>query len=220
MIVIMSLWRNDADRQLEERIDHLLAKKCVHHEVRWLWAVGDSTDDTEYLLRRTALAEPRITVIRSDSGVEGNDLTSRRFRASWTASHMFSEIHEDAKYACLHESDLLSPPDVLDKLLATKTPVAAWPVIRLNGHPQFYDIWAFRGMDGVPFRADMQPPAYPICVRSFGSCWIAPANLVRNRVLDETAIVGLCQQWHNEGVTMWVNPSVVVEQPTGLWELS
>lgn len=216
----MSLWRNDAKRQLELRVEHLLSKTSRHHEVTWLWAVGDSSDDTESYLRSVAANNEMVTVMRSDSDVRMDDIVSRRYRAAWTASHMFAEIPLDTDFVCLHESDLLSQPDVLDQLLSTKSPVAAWPIIKFNGQSQFYDIWAFRGLDGIPFSAHMQPPAYPVCVRSFGSVWLAPAHLVRNRVLDETAIVGLCQQWFAEGISMYVNPSVIVEQPADLWEAS
>ena len=222
MITVMSLWRNDEERHLQDRVVHLLSKRSFL-DVRWLWVVGDSTDGTERFLRDVASLNPAITVIRHDSGMpDSGNVVERRRRSAWTASRMFEEIPLDAEYVCLHESDLRSPDDVLDRLLTVSAnePVAAWPVINLNGTPQFYDIWAFRFLNGTQFSPFMTRPKRPFEVGSFGSCWIAPADFVRGRQLDETAIVGLCQRWRMEGIRMWADPRTIVEQPTSLWVCS
>lgn len=220
MIVMLSLWRNDAERRLHARAEHLLSKRSQRHEVRWLWAVGDCEDATEALLRDIARLEGRqVTVVRCDSGIEGDrEIGTVRRRSAWTATQLFRHIRLDDTYACLHESDLISPADVLDRLLANPLPVAGWPTIHLGTHPQFYDIWAYRDLSGAHFAPTMTRPRAPMQVNSFGSCWMAPADLVRGRVLSDEAIVGLCSEWRREGVALWVDPSIGVVQPCDLWE--
>jgi hypothetical protein len=218
MVVMMSLWRNDADRHLQERVDHLLSKTC-RLPIRWLWVVGDSSDDTENLLRRMVVDNPQVTIIRRDSGITGDDLATRRRRSSWTASAMFAEIPLEAHAVCLHESDLQSSTDVLTQLLlSSHHPVAGWPIIRLADGPQFYDIWAYRGLNGLPFSPYARPPAHMVRVSSFGSVWMAPTSMVRNRTMGDEAIVSLCAQWTREGIPLWVNPAIVIQQPVDLWE--
>jgi len=215
MIVMMSLWRNDADRRLDARVAHLRAKGARDHAVRWLWTVGDSHDDT--YARLVGLADDRVTVLRFDSGIPGEDVQASRLRTSWTASQMFQHLRDTDDLACLHESDLVSPPDVLDRLIANPLPAAGWPTIKLNGDTLFYDVWAYRDLQGKHFSAGRTATA-PFEVGSFGSCWMAPAALVRNRVIGEECVVDLCRQWRSAGVSLWVDPSIAIDQPVDLWE--
>ena len=162
MITIMSLWRNDADRDLEARAEHLLAKTSAHHELRWLWITGDNSDETCQRLgdvvaeRMKASAGPcPVTIIDADSGIVGEDVPTRRRRGSVTASEMFRHIDPEADFVLLHESDLRSDIDVIDQFLdslelisgeevqrcgmrSNRNIVAGWPEITLNGCAQFY----------------------------------------------------------------------------------
>lgn len=230
-IGIMSLWRNDAHRNIEARVAHLALKAGnTAHEISYHWVVGDSSDSTAEDLARFAevLMRPALDVeiLIVDSGIAGEDTPTRRCRLSHNASALFAELPEDLDYVLLHESDILSPESIVDQLLDVgprHLPCAAWPVMELHGRDVFYDIWAFRDLGGVQFR---QVPPYakgwsrtrrPFRVSSFGTVWLAPAGLVRGRVLDEHAIVDLCKQWGEDGVALWCAPRVVVRQPTELW---
>lgn len=216
--VIMSLWRNDAHRRIHERVEHLLSKVSTKTELRWLWAVGDSTDYTEDILRAYAAVNQRITVVRHDVGVQGEANAPSRLRTATTASRMFNDLPADAALALLHESDLHSPHNVVDLLLATdKLPIAGWPVIDIGNGEQFYDLYAYRSLHGLNFTPDEPRRPRVFEVGSFGSLWLAPASLVRGRVLDGRAIVSLCEQWRDEGVKLWVDPRVTVTQPSDLW---
>jgi len=217
MTVLMSLWRSDMERQIKKRADHLLSKTSVKDNIRWLWAVGDSNDSTEQFL--LSYSNPVVTVVRCDSGVTGDgENTIRRRRSAFTASQMFTHLREDDDYACLHESDLCSPVDVIDQLFDNPLPCAAWPVIQFHDRTQFYDIWAYRSLQGQLFHSDTTAPTGRFQVSSFGSCWMAPAQLVKDRMLDDEAVVGLCKQWVKEGIKLWVNPTIVIHQPVDLWE--
>lgn len=239
---VISLWRNDADRCLEARARHLLAKRSSGDvagelELSWLWIVGDSTDGTAELLEEAAGGGAglglEVEIINGDTGIAGEDLATRRRRLSATATILFAAIDPRADLVLLHESDLRSSDLVIEELLAAvfdvaeegssiRHAVAGWPTIELEAQPQFYDVWAYRDLDGRPFSA-RAPYArgyrrrQPFEVSSFGSVWLAPADLVRGRVLEELAILDLCRQWRAEGVRLWCDPRVAVVQPKQLW---
>ncbi len=241
MIVIMSLWRNDADRDLEARAEHLLSKTSAHHALEWHWVVGDSDDNTLDLLCETAVffgLKDRVRIQIADTGIEGTDTITQRRRGSATASAMFAELDIRAQYAVLHESDLRSAPDVLDALINTPlcvepntleggaiAGIAGWPTINLDPRrpPQFYDTWAYRDLRGQPFAA--RPPyargwqrnGAPFQVGSFGSVWMVPAEILRGRQIESRAVVELCEAWRAEGIDLWVAPEIPIEQPTSLW---
>lgn len=229
MIELICQWRNDAERDLEERAKHLLAKTAGPHGLLWLWVVGDSEDATEEELNRIARRARRagqmVRVLRRDTGVEGEDTETRRKRTSKSGSLMFAEISPRADFVCLHESDLRTSEDVIEKLLAANSaePVCGWPVIDLPSGRQFYDVWAYRDLKGRHFEPHL-PYARgyrkdrPFEVGSFGSVFLAPAGLVRGREMQTRGLVDLCEQWRSEGVRLWCDPSIVVEQPVSLWE--
>lgn len=228
---ILSLWRNDAGRELEARARHLLAKRSSSCELSWLWIVGDSSDGTADRLEELA-AGAGAAIIRADSNIVGEDLATRRRRLSVTATTLFQAIDPAADLVLLHESDLQSSDLVVDELLellylvasngGAMHAVAGWPTLHLEQQPQFYDVWAYRDLDGRPFSA-RAPYARgyrrdrPFEVGGFGSVWLAPAGLVRGRVLRELAILELCRQWRAEGVRLWCDPRVAIVQPKHLW---
>lgn len=219
MIVLMSMWRNDEVKQLTTRVEHLLAKTCSSQLVRWLWLVGDCQDETHAALSRArdrSALQHLVTIVEHNTGIIGDDTETCRRRGSMSATAMFCHINSNDDYACFHESDLRSSPDVLDRLLENPLPVAGWPVIEFNGRRQFYDIWAYRTVTGAHFTSD-SIAKFRFEVGSFGSVWLAPASMFRGRVLDETCVVGLCRQWRGEGAKLYVDPTIIIEQPVSLW---
>ncbi len=228
MVVVMSLWRNDANRNLRERALHLLSKGSAVHTTLYLWAVGDCDDDTWDKLAEIVDEHEfthDIILLGADTGIIGEDVDTRRARSSATATRMFGflELYRDeADYVLLHESDLQSPPDVIDRLLkgGGGNPCAGWPIIKLGGDTLFYDTWAYRYVHGTYFFAESPRPPQQFSVRGFGSVWVAPTRLVAGRVLKRFAIRELCEQWWGEGVPMFCDPRVTIEQPTSLWSPS
>ena len=230
-VCIMSLWRNDAERSLESRVAHL-GEKAQHtdHDVSYLWLVGDTTDTTTRDLINAGKRFPQsrlvipVDIYESESGVgPGEDTPTCRRRSSSNANAMFAAIPEDADYVLLHESDIQSPPDLIDNLLGgPPLPCAAWPVLELDGRDQFYDVWAFKDLDDNHFIH--HPPhgrgwseASPFQVNSFGTVWMAPAAMVRGRIISDLCVVDLCEQWRAEGHQLWCDPRIVVRQPAALW---
>lgn len=234
MIALVSLWRNDADRNLEERAYHLMEKTSRSHAITLVWGVGDSADDTAAKLREYAqkmFGEHwylRVRIVDIGTGIMGEDLDSRRRRLGESATILFSKLPNTQDlfgpytHVVLHESDLLTDHYVVDHLFnaAEGAPCAGWPVIDIGNGKQFYDIWAYRHLNGRYFTPDEQAPRSLIRVLSFGSVWIAPIDMVAGRTLDQSCIKGLCAQWTQEGHHLYCDPSIVVVQPRGLWEMS
>ena len=231
LVYVMSLWRNDAERDLEDRVKHLLSKSSRQHELRWLWITGDNSDETTQRLgdavteRMRASAGPcPVTIVDADTGIVGEDTATRRRRGSAHATEMFSQIPADAGFVLLHESDLQSEVDVIDQLFdaGNGQPIAGWPMININAAAQFYDVWAYRDLHGRQFMpsepfSQQYVSGRPFRVGSFGSVWLAPADLVRGRVITDRAILELCEQWRAEGVVLWCDPRIPIVQPVNLW---
>ncbi len=223
MIVMLSLWRNDVARDLEARVAHLLSKTCKQG-LRWLWITGDNDDETCQRLSDAIPEGMPVTIIDANTGIVGEDIDTRRRRGSETATELFAHIESTDDFACLHESDLRSEHDVVDQLLASGngSPIAGWPTLGNGPRPRFYDIWAYRDLRGRPFSprspfAKGYTPHAPFEVGSFGSVWLVPAPLLKDRVIETRAVLELCQQWRAEGVTLLADPRIAVVQPLELW---
>lgn len=210
-VVLMSLWRNDEGRKVSERIGHLLGK--TYPNLRWVWVVGDSTDKTEMVLRAAAELEPRIEIVRYDSEIEGNDPDTRLRRLSLTANAGLDCVREGDDYWVIHESDIVTPNDLIERFLATeKCPIAGWPMYK----SMFYDTWAYR-QNGVKFSNAQVRPEGLIEMDSVGTCWMFHAEDLRSGVRASTgAAVELCNKLRELGRHIWVDPSIEVRQPADL----
>ena len=221
-VMMMSLWRNDAGRRLDERIEHLLSKN--YPNLRWVWVVGDSEDGTESALREIAKSNLMIEVVRADTGIEGSEPHDRLRRLSQSASVGLDQARLQDRYIVVHESDIISPVDVVERLLATgKCPVAGWPVLTCqDGTKIFYDTWAYR-REGVKFSNTLP---YHFCYRadelfqvdSVGTVWMFHAQDARAGVrCEKLAAVELCRKLKELGRTIWVDPTLEVFQRPDLW---
>lgn len=220
-VVMLSLWRNDSSRDFLDRVSHLLSKS--YPRLRWVWVVGDSRDLTETLLRDVAKGHNghrSIEVVRADTGIEGDEPEARLRRLSLTASAGLDAVKPEDDYVLIHESDLISPVDLVERFLETgKSPIAGWPVLA----DVFYDIWAYRGKDGVKFRNlppyhESYKPDAIFEVASVGSCWMFRAEDALAGVrCEKWAAVELCQKLKRLGRRIWVDPTIRIEQPMGLY---
>ncbi len=226
-VVMCSLWRNDCNRRLVDRVEHLLAKCETYPNLRWVWVVGDSTDDTAQALAELSYGYEVQVVDIGDTGIEGDDHTSRLRRLSETGNEWWNWI-DDAEYVMVHESDIVSPPDVVNRLVAHaergRCPIAGWPTIKLRGEQgvnYFYDTWAYR-KDGRRFSNDVPyHPCYrypePFMVDSFGTMYLFHAEDVPLVHFQDNAVLDLCRQLRQQGRTLWVDPTLIIEQPRALW---
>jgi hypothetical protein len=221
-VVMISLWRDDELRRLYERTQHLLSKSYAN--LRWMWLVGDSSDATESMLRNIAWQSGRdAEIVRADTGIVGEDPTTRVRRLSVTVNAGFERVRESDEYVLIHESDLISPTDLVERFLETgKCPIAGWPVLPLDTASLFYDTWAYR-RNGVRFTNDAPHHA---CYRpdecfevdSVGSVWMMHAEDLRAGVRAERlACVELCEKLRARGRRIWVDPRVQIIQSIDLW---
>ena len=219
-VVMCSMWRNDAQRNLPERALHLLAKRFAYPNLRFIWVVGDSDDETGALLRHYSEGQPVRLVNIGHTGLEGYA------RLSATGNEYFNWMRSDDDFVLVHESDIFSPAtivgDLVDHALCGRCPIAAWPTLELQGERLFYDIWAFRA-GGVRFTN--HPPYHavyradrPFLVDSFGTCFLFRAADTSFLHMEERAVLDLCDQWQQRGEALWVAPELVVVQPADLWQ--
>lgn len=222
MTVILSFWRTDVARELQARAAHLLQKSG--RGIRFVWVVGDSGDDTEAELRKVAAARRDVTVLRHDTGIVGEDRTTRLRRFSRTADAGLDAIQPDDRRVLIHESDIRSSRDIVARLEGARDEaVGGWPVLPLPGKTIFYDTFVYRAQ-GARFLA--YPPYHPVYrpdqrfeVDSVGTVWSLPAWAIRDgaRGVDQGAL-GICDHLRLRGVRILVDPRVEVVQPVHLWE--
>lgn len=225
-VLMCSMWRTDAWSGIGDRARHLLAKAESYPNIRWLWVVGDSKDETAAVLRELTEGDERVTVLDiGKTGIVGDDPDSRLRRLSVTGNHYFKHVG-DADYLLVHESDLITPPDLVNRMVANAEhgicPVAAWPIINMKGRTLCYDIWALR-KDGQRFKST--PPyhqAYqadrPFVVDSFGSVFMIHGEDAPLIHMDRRAVLDLCWHLREQGRTLWVDPSIIAEQPMSLYQ--
>jgi hypothetical protein len=220
-----SMWRDDSARRIVDRVEHLLSKAESYPNLAWRWIVGDSTDDTAETLRQLSTGYDVEVLDIGSTGIEGDDADSRLRRLSLTANHYLYNV-KGYDYILCHESDLLSPPDLVNRMVANAErgicPIAAWPVIELRGKVLCYDVWALR-KDGVRF---MNRPPYHPCYRadkpflvdSFGSVFMFHAEDAAECIMSKRAVLDLCWHLRELGRDLYVDPAIVVRQPVELWE--
>jgi len=227
-VVMLSLWRDDVARNLKQRAFHLLSKS--YPTMRWVWVVGDSSDDTyEQLVevRNQVYGYRRIDIYNMDTGIVGEDPITRRRRLGQTANKWLEAVQDEDDYLLMHESDIISPVDVVEQFVnhaaVGRCPIAAWPILPVGENKAvFYDIWAYR-KDGVMFTNN---PPFHACYKadeafeidSVGTCWMFEADDARQgaRFGDE-AVLTLCRTLKTMGRTFWVDPKLIVVQPHELW---
>ncbi len=215
-VVMMSLWRDDAEKDLEARAEHLLSKRGV---ARWVWVVGDCEDDTKMRLESAAWTntDKNIEIIRGDTGILGEAPDVRVRRLSQTIKTGLEAIHDSDDWIIIHESDLRSPADVVERFLKTgKEVVAGWVTLEPQGI--FYDTWGYRA-DGelfanhFPYHRRYQRSGV-FEVDSVGSCWMFPAGEARHIMPERFACVEMCAKLKTRGRTIWVDPTIPIVQPS------
>lgn len=232
-LAILSLFR-DRSRLVPEYIHRI--EKLEWPEQPWVVCVeGDSKDNTAELLHDWEARRERTTVIEHDlhRPYYGSIINADRFATLATAANVgLDRIAElDVDRVLLLPSDLRYSVDTVQKLDAflSTTPKAGtvspmiW--IEIRGQQRFYDIWAFRTLEGRHF-----PPRSPDWFRkhyststfevsSSGAMVLCRAEAIKQgaRLTKEEAVVGLCKNFRSLGYSLHVDPTLDVVHPQ-LWE--
>lgn len=220
-VVILSMWANDVERGLEARVNHLLAK--TYANLRYVWVVGDSQDDTENLLHQYRIAhmDKAIAIVRYDSNIADDNPNPRLMRVSLAANAGLKTVKMNDVYWLIHESDLITPVDVAERLMAHgKDVIGGW--VTLGDTDTFYDSYVYR-KDGVrfnnhaPFHACYKPNEV-FELDSIGSCWLFPAKAIRDGMhCDTHGALQLCEWLKAHHYSIWCDPTTRVIQPVELW---
>lgn len=226
-VAMISMWMNDASRRLNDRADMILNKS--YSNLHWIWLVGDSTDGTAQLLQqrvaeRWADRADRVKLLQFETGLTVSNGEERLKRISATMNVGFDCITREDDYVIVHESDLESPTDLVERMLATgKCPLAGWVTLQVNPVENvFYDTWAFRCngklfSDKPPY-CDNYKPDEPFTVDSIGSVWLIHAQDVLDGVrMDARACYEYTTKLRTRGRTLWVDPTLRIVQPADLW---
>lgn len=220
---MISLWMNDTERDLEKRVKHFLSK--TYEALRFVWVVGDSTDGTYEKLRELTNDDAdRVTIVEMETNIKGMDPNSRLKRLSQTASTGFDFVIQDDDFVIVHESDLISPANIVQRFLKRrKCPIGG--MVWLGVKPGcFYDIWGYRDLAGNKFRAaypftEDYHPTRPFEVSSIGSVYMLHAgDLLEGGIrLDSCGVVELCDKLRQVDRRIWVDPKINIFQPKDLF---
>lgn len=189
-------------------------------------AEGDSTDGTRDALQTWATrvglgASLKITPCDHGGPVFGSTEEPERLKAlSKVGNAIFESVRPFDDVLLYVESDLRWEPEALVKLVhhALERPDGfdIYAPLVMAG-PAFYDVWAFRGLDGRRFSPFA--PYYPgldgtfFEVGSVGSCLAMKASVAREcRIRDDNCLVGWCADARRCCYRIAVDPTLFVRQ--------
>jgi hypothetical protein len=224
LVAVCSLFRNSADT-LDYYRGVITAQQRDGVRLAFSFVEGDSSDDTNERLTAWADEDQRVTLVKHDvEPVLDFDDRVRKWAALGNLA-LEGALATEADYILWCESDLALPHDVLAQLLATDVDIVA-PAIFMGG--LFYDIWGFRGLDGVkftneaPYHQEFHPHGV-VALSSVGSCVLFRREVfeagVRFRgTFDDGLLVGVCRDAGLLGFRTHMDSRVAVLHPTTLWK--
>ena len=223
-VQIVSLFRN-MGQHVERYVEKVTGLDWQNWRV--MAVTGDNDDDTLERLRDWEAHDQRVDVIELNLNKPyyPSCVHPERFYILGTSADEGLQLIADqhwADYVLWMESDLIVKPDLIHRLIAHQKPaIAAMIWVELSpGHPQFYDMWAFR-LNGQMFNpatpewyADNMPDE-AFEVDSAGSVILIEAQAVYDgaRFGTKEAIVSFCESCRNYGYQIWCDPHTHVRHP-------
>jgi len=216
-IAAMSLFRDSSQQYIDEYFDRARSISGGH-QIDFFLVEGDSKNNTFDMLRAKAGDDKRFKVIKNDTGLPqmGSTVHETRFKClTRTANPTIADIAElDYDYFWYIDSDLLYSPGIVNALMSAKRDVIA-PIIMAG--EAFYDIWAYRNMDGksVGPHTHWIVDSQPIRLSSVGGCVMIKHEFIRRgaRMTETESIVGLCEESSRLGAEVWMDTTSVVFHP-------
>jgi hypothetical protein len=159
-----------------------------------LWLIeGDSVDNTPEKLvecgiaygKHTNIADVRLFLGEKNKHFSLVCSTTNKDRIqglSTLADSLIKRVElEDNDYVLWIESDFIIKADTIRRLIRVaeryeNTIVAPWPMDEMGN---FYDTWAFTGVDGKKFNPSQKGGAGLIEMSSIGSCALIPGSLIK-----------------------------------------
>lgn len=226
-IAVGSAFRNSAGRHLSRYVDRLDAfrrfAEAMGDTVRWIAVEGDSVDNTgmEIQRYRDQLRLNTELVRRNHGGpVFGSVEAPERMKAlSYVGNGILESVKEDDDVLLYVESDLYWDSAVIYQLIAQLGPGYEIVAPLIFAGELFYDVWAFRGLDGQRF-SPFKPYHSSLDLKqttrisSAGSCLVMLASVARQcRIVDDNALVGFCADAGSKGFSVHVDPRLYVRHP-------
>jgi hypothetical protein len=228
-VSVWSQFRNAAGAQIKRYREQVNALDYPPELLRFYLCEGDSDDDTLSQLRTWAIDDPRLTIIKHDTGIPHFAHSPRPARmkaVSENGNKGWDAIAADAwgDFALMLESDLLYKPDLLRSLIERCPPEAnifapmIW--IPVEGGLRFYDIWAYR-IKGKMFR-EASPEWYfarygsgPVELDSVGSVVLFEMDLITEglRLGETDCILGMCNEARSLGYRIFCDPTIKILHP-------
>ena len=218
-VAILSLFRDNEGIYIDDYLARI--KSLTYKEIMVYLVEGDSKDNTLAQLDSIANAsanKERFRVVKHDTGRPkyGSVVNLDRFLAlGETANAALERIVRDswADGVLVIDSDLLYPPNIIERLLSTKKDIVA---PKIMAGKAFYDIWGFRRLDGNHFSSNRNDitESKPFEIYSAGGVVMFPLEAIKQgaRYTDE-AIVSLCRECAKLGYSIWCDPSISVYHP-------
>jgi len=229
-LTIISFFRDAAGLQV-----HRFIKQCALLQAVWPGAIrivavyGDCMDATKPQLLAEAearnlalhLVEYNTKVPRYGSTEQPERMAalSRLSNCGLDFAATLLEMHT-AEQILYVESDLIWDADVIVELmhsLDSSNADAMAPLVFAGEN--FYDVWAFRGLDGQrfspfpPYHSSLKGKA-TIQVSSVGSCFLMERWVLENvRIKNEGALVGFWREAKDHGFSVKVSPGQRVRHP-------
>lgn len=222
-IVVGSAFRNSAQNapRYFERVAALRDFIKPRHLVRVLAVEGDSTDNTREALRISAdyhgLPLDLRTCNHGGPVFGSTEQPERMVALSKVGNTIFDGVMEYDDLLIYIESDLKWQPQAIDALIWRA--LDRWrgfdvfaPMVVAGS--AFYDIWGFRGLDGVrwgpfdPMHPDVAAARQRqgreddglVEVSSAGSCLVMRAEVARKcRIRNDYCLVGWCEDARRQG---------------------
>lgn len=222
-LAIGSLWRNSSHNVPDYMRRMKTLKEMWGNELRVIAVEGDSRDNTRDALETAARYHdlPLDLVTCNHGGpVFGSVETEERFVAlSKVGNACFEAVRPADDFFIYVESDLKWNPVDLMALLEYVQDGLDVVGPRVMAADAFYDIWGYRGLDGVRF-APFPPPYHasvddvqPTQVSSIGSCLAMRGKVAREcRIRNNYCLVGWCEDARAHGYKIYYAPSCEVRQ--------
>lgn len=224
-IVLGSAFRNSAGRQIDNYLVQANALRNVlaarGDSLFVVAAEGDSTDRTRAELDRLLTVIPGVRVDCSHGGpVFGSTEDPARFRAlAGVGNAILSNVPADADVLVYVESDLLWRAEEILSLITALSPEIHVIAPMIWAGAAFYDVFAFRGMDGErfspfsPYHSSLGEGDFHE-ISSAGSCLVMWADVARAcRVPPEDGLVGFCRDARSRGFRIWLDRAGNVRHP-------
>jgi hypothetical protein len=229
-VVMLSAFRNPLPSQLDRYFKQASAYRDALKERGWNFRLalveGDSTNNAVWTGIHRRIVQYGLSANLQDASHGGPEFGSvvneERFKAlSIVGNKMLSLVETQDDIVVYVESDLIWHEQTMlhlgSQLLDHDLDIVS-PLIMAGEN--FYDVWAFRGIDGAmfapfkPYHSTLKHPSGLASVNSVGSCLVMKAEVARLcRIIHDNCLVGFCEDARNKGYRVWVDSRVKVNHP-------